>query len=124
MRSFELKSPDRKITLISNEVVNQEGKIIQEHGMIMRTVRSYAAPHIASGAWSTTTKGKLACFLGREARLHKTERFMQNHGIDLSKGSNNAKVYTAGFGKVHVLVNTTNHKNNFFKSLRVIKFSN
>ena len=66
-----LKRPNKRVNIISIGLMDDEGKVLQEPGILMRTTRSYAAKLIAAGTHTYTTKNKLKSFLNKDMKLYK-----------------------------------------------------
>lgn len=52
----------------------------KEKDVLMRVTQAYAEILVAKGTHTFTTKGKLKCFLGREARIHRNNRSLASYG--------------------------------------------
>ena len=66
-----LKRPNKRVNVISLGIMDKDGKVLQEPGMLMRTTRSYAAKLVANGTHTYTTKSKLRSFLNKDMKLYK-----------------------------------------------------
>lgn len=77
----QVKNPTKRVNIISNkDILDSNGKVIHQAGILMRTTRSLAAKYIATGNYSYTSKSKMKSFLNREAKLHRNKRTIKTFG--------------------------------------------
>jgi hypothetical protein len=60
-----LRNPDKKVNVVSIVALQSEDGVTMPPGIIMRTVRSFAAKLVAAGTHRYTGKGKLSSFLNK-----------------------------------------------------------
>lgn len=111
-------SDQKRVNVISKEIKDENGKIIQEGNTIMRVNRSYAAMLLQNDTHTTTSKSKLKSFLNKNAKLHKSVRTVKALGTnkkwkDKGNGKSYASVDTVKF--IYTLTNFDKLKNRRFK---------
>lgn len=81
----------KRVNIISKSII-EDGKVLQEGGILMRTTRSYAERCIEAGTHSYTSKSKLKSFLNKNAKLYRNERTLAGTKIDLANLGKGNKV--------------------------------
>lgn len=71
MHTVTTTNPYKRVNVISKEVVDTSGKIIQEAGILMRVTRAYAAKLVGEGTHTTTSKNKLKSYFNKSMKLYK-----------------------------------------------------
>ena len=127
-----MKSNTARVNIISKEIKSDDGKVIQEAGMLMRTTRSYAEKCIAAGTHTYTTKSKLKSFLNKQGQLTRTFNILNANSIDVSNAPKKA-LFRMPSGNIHIVLGKYRDKNSVFRwktnitnceEHRVIHYSN
>ena len=74
-----MRTSTKRVNIISLEIKDNEGKILQRGGIIMRTTRSYAQRAVEAGTHKNTSKGKLKSYLNKSQKLLRNEKFLKVH---------------------------------------------
>lgn len=75
--TIEVKNPNKRVNIISKQIIDEHGTELQKGGILMRTTRSFAAKCIAAGTHTTTSKSKLKSFLNKSGKLFKNARMLE-----------------------------------------------
>lgn len=97
METLLTGNPNKRVNVISVEIKNTDGTILQQAGMLMRTTRSYAAKLLANGTHTVTSKGKLKSYLNRSKKLHNNATFVKRFDLDDKKAGH--KMFKDPYGK-------------------------
>ncbi len=103
MEDLVIGNPNKRVNVISVEIQDTDGKILQQSGMLMRTTRSYAARLISNGTHTITSKGKLKSYLNKSRKLYKNSQFIKQFDLNDKKAGH--KMFEDTFsGKTYILI--------------------